>query len=500
MTDPVPSSFKRRDHGLRWTIIHGGYRGLQRFALEEAQRLVQMQVPYVVELAEARADLVQGEEHWLVIGTLEGNPLLAALVRDGLLDLPEEPQGYAIACLEAPGGPGRRLVAIVGATEAGLIHGVCDFGARDLGVEISYDEAWDPAHRPGLDKLAPGRRRCAPGIADRGIWTWGYVLYDYRRFIDNMARLRFNLLTIWNDKPPINAAEVIDYAHSRGIRVVLGFHWGWGSEGLDLGDPAHVASIERWVMAEYEREYAHLPHDGIYFQTLTEHRDLDRGGVPLARVVCGLANRIGGALLVRHPGLAIQFGLHATSIGSHYRELEALDARISLVWEDAGVLPYSYPAADRRVSTFGAIQPMWETFDETLAYSLQLAALRQGREFALVPKGFQWLRWGSEFENHGRFLLGRRSAHFIRRRAEERQPMWDVQNGLWMANYPQAVRFFRALMAASGRMLVTPLVEDGLFEERIQPSIALFANLIWDPAGDPALLPRLAYSSYYRLA
>ena len=41
------------------------------------------------------------------------------------------------------------------------------------------------------------------------------------------------------------------------------------------------------------------------------------------------------------------------------------------------------------------------------------------------------------------------------------------------------------------------LVEDGLLEERIAPSIALFANLLWDPQADGRDLPALAHSPWY---
>ena len=42
-----------------------------------------------------------------------------------------------------------------------------------------------------------------------------------------MARLKFNELIIWNDFVPLNIREVIDYAHSYGIKVNLGYSWGW---------------------------------------------------------------------------------------------------------------------------------------------------------------------------------------------------------------------------------------------------------------------------------
>ena len=44
----------------------------------------------------------------------------------------------------------------------------------------------------------------APALENRGLWTWGYVIYDYRRYLDNMARLKLNMLVVWNDCAPRN--------------------------------------------------------------------------------------------------------------------------------------------------------------------------------------------------------------------------------------------------------------------------------------------------------
>ena len=110
----------------------------------------------------------------------------------------------------------------------------------------------------------------APCIERRGIWTWGYVIYDYERFIDNMARLKMNTLTIWNDCPPENCSDVIEYAHARGVETVLGFHWGWGLPSFSLASREDRDAMRKQVVANYETNYRHLDLDGIYFQTLTE--------------------------------------------------------------------------------------------------------------------------------------------------------------------------------------------------------------------------------------
>ena len=38
----------------------------------------------------------------------------------------------------------------------------------------------------------------------REMWTWGYVIYDYKGFVDNMVKCKLNTLIVWNDYLPLN--------------------------------------------------------------------------------------------------------------------------------------------------------------------------------------------------------------------------------------------------------------------------------------------------------
>jgi hypothetical protein len=286
-----------------------------------------------------------------------------------------------------------------------------------------------------------------------------------------------NLLTVWNDCPPLNCRELIDYAHSRGVRVLLGFHWGWGLADLDLGRDEDRHHIRKHVLKNYAENYRHLGMDGIYFQTITEHDNLETGGRSTAELACDLVNETAADLWDTDPDLYIQFGLHATSIRERYTDLEPLDNRVTIAWEDAGLIPYSYAPVVK------AAKAKWlGTLDETVEYSKRLATFRPGTEFAMVPKGWLNIRWGEDFEHHGPFVLGERSRAFIRRRLEERRPLWDRRNAHWLRYYPAAARFYREILdCRPPTMTVTGLVEDAMFEEEIQPAVALFAETIWNP-------------------
>ena len=487
---------KKRHEGARWSLIYGIYEGAEKFAIDEAQRYFQSYLPYVMRVE--KAEMVVPEKlagHLLVVGTMENNPLAAQLFAQGLIEQPNGPEGYTLKCMESPWSAGSRIVAVVGADAAGVLYGV-----EHLGLTILPGLVW-PARlslvREHVDNLPFFTVSEQPKIAGRGIWTWGYVVYDYRRFIDNMARLRMNMLTIWNDELPVNIRDVVAHAHSRGVKTILGFEWGWGKDDLDLSSKEDRDKIRGAVVERYERDYAGLGIDGIYFQTLTEHSDKIKGTVSVAAAAKELVNETAGELLSKHPGLLIQFGLHATSIGDRYEELAGLDSRVAIVWEDAGDIPFSYNLACTENSSYKKTEPWVETPEKTAEYSRNIAALRGGRdEFAIVAKGWTSLNWEDEFENHESFILGERDAWSIRQRLGARRQQWDYVNSLWLKHYEIANAYYRNMLKHHrGPMTVCALVEDGLFEAEIQPSVALFAGTVWNPCRPAAETLQEAYTA-----
>jgi len=484
---------KPRYEGKRWTLVFGAYTGMEQVAIQKLNAMVQKHLPYVVKCIPASAYVSANESHVVLLGTPASNPWVGKLIRDGQIKLANHPQAYALAGMEAPWAPGMRLMVIAGQSEAGLLHGVAHFGTHLASPTITVERPTVGKLRNAFDSIKDFAIQEQPLIGNRGLWTWGYVVYDYRRYLDNMARLKLNMLTLWNDYPPVNIKEIIAYAHARGIKIILGFPWGWGQEH-DLTKAEDRRKIKELVFREYETNYAHLDMDGIYFQTLTEHTQTEAGGKSLAAIVCEMVNEIGPELLAKYPGLNLQFGLHATSIRERYTDLAGLDPRITIVWEDVGALPFSYSP-----ETVYAIAPEgMRTFEETLEYSLKLASFRKNSEFAMVPKGWACIDWPDEFEHHEQFLLGECDPQFIADRLMARQPHWDRVNALWLRNYPLAVRFYREILKCNPTSItVTGLVEDGLFEERIQSSVALFAETIWNPERDPGDILELALSPAY---
>lgn len=489
-------SHNRKHEGVRWRVFYGLYEGVEKSAVDELQAYAQRYLPYVVRVEKAESARQAAEDHAILVGTAENNPLVAEAIENGTFDKPQGPEGYTAACLNSPWAEGKRVIVVAGSDANGVLYGVQDLD-RMLRTRIGQPDPPDMrAAFDGLPDFAVSER---PAIDNRGIWTWGYVIYDYRRFIDNMARCKMNMLTIWNDCPPINAREVIEYAHSRGVKIVFGFHWGWGIDDLDPNNPEHRARIKEQVVRNYLENYHGLGMDGIYFQTFTEVTKTHVGERSIAGLACEWVNEIARALYEHEPGLSIQFGLHAISVREHYTDLAQLDPRITITWEDAGCIPYAYdPVTDYNYGVFKAPEGT-DPVDATIEYSKKLATFRHGTEFAMVPKGFTKLRWNSEFEHHGPFILGERDPEWIRARLAASQPRWDCVNALWAANYPLALRFYRAILdCRPPRFTATALIEDGMFEEKIQLSAAILAETLWNPRRDEGEIMQLALGTASR--
>jgi hypothetical protein len=484
------SAYIARYTGSRWNVLYSSPQGQASFALEELLRTMQNFLPYVITVHPVES-IQPGhlQDHLVLLGTPDYNPLIQELIENRTIQAPPQEEGYTLACRASPWNPECKMVVIAGVSAHGLLYGVETFNARILAGRALPEKTMPEKLRLALDNLEDFTIQESPRVPKRGLWTWGYVIHDYHRFLDNMARLKFNCLTVWNDVPPVNCREVIDYAHSRGIRLILGFPWGWGMD-YNLADPGDRQRILDQVIEHYRQHIQPLQADGIYFQTLTEHHDLELGGHSVAALTCDLVNQVSRILYALTPDLDIRFGLHATSIRDHYRDLANLDPHVTIVWEDAGALPFSYtPTLDQDGITC----------EQTVAYARELATFRPGSTFAMIAKGWTTLDWQDEFEHHGPYLMGVRSPVYTRRRLELRQPRWEKVNALWMQYYPLAQSFYQEILqAAPGSMSVLGLVEDGLFEEHIQPSVLLFAETLWDPFMDIEKLLQHALSPYYK--
>lgn len=465
---------------MKWMLVYGKAEGYEKKALEQLNRAVGNYIPggFSCRESEKVTEEELRENNLILLGTAESNRLFSELGEE----IPEK--GYRLKVGKSPYEEKNQAILLIGSTALDLLYGAVDFEHQYL-VYAKNADTTTPVyyfHRLFEEPMKEYERCSAPAVRDRALWTWGYVIYDYKRYIDHMVRLKLNMLIIWNDFPPVNADDLVEYAHANGIKVIWGFAWGWDTNCLAI-DLSDLDGMSDGIVAYYEKNYAGLKGDGIYFQSFTETSEEKSGDVLIAEAVTTLVNETSRKLWERHPGLELQFGLHATSVKTKTEYLKKVHPDITIVWEDCGAFPYHY------------IPKNLEGFRETQTLTDTIMNLRGEQEkYAVVLKGMCCLDWTRFVHQPGPFVLGEQSGEFVRKRAEEKRAIWKYVQAYWMRNAEAARTIIRQLTNQSGgETMISALVEDGMLEEKIWFPVALYAQMLWDGTTDtPDLLAEVA--------
>lgn len=360
-------------------------------------------------------------------------------------------------------------VYIEGGDEAGVLYGCIDFYNKYLS-KIEWTGKSQPYIENPFEKALPDFSLTdAPAIKQRGLWTWGHVIYDWRGYIDNMMLLKMNTLIMWNEFIPLNSREIIDYAHRAGIKIYFGFPWGWTTDCRKVDFDA-LDGLSDSVVEYYEKNYAESGCDGIYFQSFTELSVDNIGGISIAEKVTEFVNKTAAKIFERYPTLDLQFGLHAMSVKERLDVISGVDGRITIVWEDCGAFPYNY------------LPNKVDDFDSTLDFTRRISTLRGEKEsFGAVLKGLTKLDWATFEYPTGPYYIGVCSERKARERAERKKDIWRFLEAYWLANADYAYRTVKAIAdETNGSCCLTALVEDGMFERRIHYPVALLSEMLWD--------------------
>lgn len=310
-------------------------------------------------------------------------------------------------------------------------------------------------------------------IKQYGIWSWGHVIYDYRGFLDNMKRLGMNSVIIWNDIVPLNSEDVLDYAHSLGIKVIWGFAWGWVDkcgENVKSIDAEVLQKLSDDIADTFAGDYQRISPDGIYFQSFTELGSDSINGVSVAEAVTELVNKTAARIFEKSPSTEILFGLHTTSVKDHLDTIAKVDPRIRIIWEDCGAFPFAYDP----LCTDG--------FDETKSFADKCLHLRgEDEKSGFIIKGMTTLDW-SCFEYHTEpYTIGEASRELIEAKKAEVAPKWEKLTEGWKKNYGLCRDIIRQIADSGSDVYLYGLVEDGLFETEIPKPAALLSAIIRDP-------------------
>ncbi len=442
-------------------IIYGELvNGVQKKAVEVlTEVLLDYTYEYPVCLSWAQAEKWEqlSKYRCIYIGTKENQPYIQTHSKEKLFHKEE----YAIRVEQD-------TVMIEGYDDAGVLYGCIDFYNKFI---LKYEYPHNDRYRVNFfEKELPDFYHTSyPSVKDRGIWTWGHVIYDYRGFIDHMVKLKMNTLIVWNDFVPVNGADMVAYAHNCGVKVIWGYAWCWDTDCSKFSmDQVNDCAEE--IFEKYEQEYAQLGGDGIYFQSFTELNTETIGGVLIAEAVTAFVNKTAAYFYEKYPDLEIQFGLHANSVKEKLSYIQHVDPRMRIVWENCGSFPFSYIPKDV------------EKFAETKEFVDKIAVLRgEGDHFGVVTKGLTKLDW-SAFEHLGGPIHVGASSEFMKRdRVTRKHKIWKYIQAYWITNADKAYEMVQQMTALKqGDLYVTALVEDGMFEETIMYPVALYSEMLWD--------------------
>ena len=179
-------SHKKRHKGLRWAIVYDESEGVKKYAFAELQKAVQTFLPYVIETVKAEEWKPDKSEHVILAGTVECNPYIQERVSNGKLDIPDKPEGFTLSIMDSPFNEKGRLIVIGGNDGNGLLYGVQEL-KKVLSTKCNKQTGPEKS-REMFDNLPDMNSIDYPRISYRGIWSWGHVIYDYKRFFDNKNR------------------------------------------------------------------------------------------------------------------------------------------------------------------------------------------------------------------------------------------------------------------------------------------------------------------------
>ena len=478
-----------------FVLITDNYQGLTRKGVNLLAGTLSTQFGYAVLPVltyENATEQTLAESTVIAVGCAATHPILAKYQASGTITVPNAKAGYTIYVGKDACDAEKSIILIAGADETGVLYGCADFCNKYLALLGGEGYIFKSEHFNNMlseRALIPFSLSTAPKIPTRAIWTWGHMIYDYRSFFENMARLRLNEAVIWNDRCPINAEDVVAYAHSLGIKIVWGYAWGWDNSSklekvVAESDDALLTRIKESAIRTYEKEYKGCG-DGIYFQSFTEIEKDSVNGKSVADLVVRLVNETACELLSRYPDLHIQFGLHATSVKTKTEIIARTDPRVYIVWEDCGSFPYSYRSDDRGGMNYAYRADRTTTFEETLALTEKLVTLRgKDERFGTVLKGLVCLDWEKFVHFSHPYVMGEYPKSFIAARRAKKKPLWQAVTAGWLRNAELARKTVSLIAEKGDAPIAEMLVEDGIFENEIPFPVALLAEMLWDPERD----------------
>ncbi|MBE6770370.1 MAG: hypothetical protein E7548_06435 [Ruminococcaceae bacterium] len=453
-----------------WKIVYTNYSGMEKKAVELVSKemgaltLRDAGVYRIYVLPCESAKTASLDRNCVIIGLFDENEIIRKYVsREKIKE-----NGYVVKVFDNPENTEFKLAIITANDPAALFYGATDFVDDYFAFAFPFHGSLMLPHELFSHPLKDYYNASAPAIKNRSVFTWGHPINDYKNYIENMARLKLNELVIWNDYPPINAEDIVSYAHEFGIKVIWGFAWGW-SRDCAAFDFNTLEKLSEDIVKVYEERYENISGDGIYFQSFTEHNSEKIGDVLIAEAVTKLVNTVSGKLLQKYPDLLIQFGLHASSVKNHLDFIAKVDSRVEIKWEDCGSFPYWYDNWNKTD----------ESFNDTLKFTESIVNLRDNGAVSVLFKGFMTLDWtGDRFVHQaGPYVMGVNSDKLTKNDRNLLKPIWKNYQTFWFEDGVSAHTVARKIYE-SGKNAGIGLA--GQFAGGIWFPEALCAQILWE--------------------
>lgn len=451
-----------------WKIIYTSYKGMEKKAVELINKemgalilrdagIYRIHVLHCEQVNNAVID-----KNVVVIGLYDENKIIRRYIKKE--EIKED--GYVVKVTTEGEN---KVVLITANDESALFYGAVDFVDDYFAFAVPKDHHPIRLTEEIFDFDLPDYYiSSAPQIKTRNIFTWGHPITDYRNYIENMARLKLNQLIIWNDYVPLNAEDIVNYAHEYNIKVIWGFAWGWSRNCMD-GEVNALNELAATIIENYKNNYKNLLGDGIYFQSFTEVNVDKIGDKLIAEAVVDLVNMVSNEIYKISPDLLIQFGLHATSVKDKLRFIDKVDKRVEIIWENCGAFPY-----------WGdPLEVSDEDFAKTIDFNRDIMALRDNGKIGMLFKGFVTLDWcGDRFvHQQGPFVLGVSSEKLKNHDREMLKPIWRYFQTGYMKNgeYAYKMAKFIADTRSDATVGVAAQLSGGIWFAH-----ALTSQILWE--------------------
>lgn len=397
-----------------YKILYSNYSGVEKKAIELLSREVGAVVcrdagAYTIHVLPTVPDTGDITDNCIIIGQYANTPSVQAYI--SAEEIPAN--GYLVKVLQDDAAQRHNVVLITAHSAIGVFYGAVDFVDNYLpDAEKILSNYVKSVYNTFDDALPAYVHASAPATETRSIFTWGQPIGNYREYIDNAARCKINQLIIWNDYLPLNAEDVVAYAHEYEMELIWGFAWGWSTNCLSA-DISRLDAMREAIARQFRDNYL-AAGDGIYFQSFTETHEEYIDGMLIAEAVVRLVNETAAEIYKLRPDIHIQFGLHAISVAKHLEYFEEVDPRIEIVWEDCGAFPYHYLPKE----------PTDAEKEETRQFTEKIIRLRQNGRTGIVYKGLMTLDWSHFAHQSGPYILGMNAPAMCEADRTFLTPMW----------------------------------------------------------------------------